>query len=172
MEIKTNDFYDDIKNSLIDKFDTSDYSEKNVYNMPLENKKVLGKFKAELSGQIMEDFIGLRSKLYAYKLFENGKEAKKAKAIKRNVVQKEISFVDFRNCFLTKNPIYKKQNVFKTDKHDIYTVELNKKALSAYDDKRFILGNGINTLAWGHFKINIEKGKFPNHLKELQTHEL
>jgi hypothetical protein len=36
---------------------------------------------------------------------------------------------------------------------------------SAYDDKRFVLENGINTLAWGHYKTNIEKDNFPNCLK-------
>jgi len=39
--------------------------------------------------------------------------------------------------------------------------------LSAYDDKRFILENDLNTLAWGHYKIKIEKDHFINHLKEL-----
>jgi hypothetical protein len=72
---------------------------------------------------------------------------------------------------VNKKSIYKKQNIFKTNKHDIYTVELNKKALSAYDNKRFILSNGINALSWGHCKINIEKDNFLNHVKELQTHE-
>jgi hypothetical protein len=107
----------------------------------------LGKFKDELNGQIIEEFIGLKSKLYAYKMFKNRKEGKKAKGIKKNVVKKEICFEDFKKCLLTKEPIYKKQNVFKTDKHDTYTAELNKKTLSAYDDKRFILENGINTLS-------------------------
>jgi hypothetical protein len=39
--------------------------------------------------------------------------------------------------------------------------------LIACDDKRFILENGINILAWGHYKINIEKDNFLNCLKEL-----
>jgi hypothetical protein len=64
MEIKTNDFYDDVK-SIINEFDTSDYLKTNIYNMPLVNKKVLGKFKDELNGKIMEEFISLRPKLYA-----------------------------------------------------------------------------------------------------------
>jgi hypothetical protein len=113
MEIKTHDFFNDIKNSLIDKFDTSDYPKNNVYGMPIVKKKVLGKFKDELNGQIMEEFIGLRSKLYAYKLFENGKETKKAKSIKKNVVQKQICFKDFRKCLLTKKSIYKKRTSLK-----------------------------------------------------------
>jgi pyruvate/2-oxoglutarate/acetoin dehydrogenase E1 component len=45
MEIKTNDFYEEAKTKFINEFDTSDYSKDNVYNMPLVNKQVLGKFK-------------------------------------------------------------------------------------------------------------------------------
>ena len=31
-----------------------------------------------------------------------------------------------------------------------YTYETNKRSLSCFDDKRYILKNGINTLAYGH----------------------
>jgi hypothetical protein len=80
--------------------------------------------------------------MYAYKLFENGKEAKKAKGIKKNVVEKEICFEDFKKCLLTKEPIYKKEKPFRTQHHDIHThthththtVEQNKMTLSASDD--------------------------------------
>jgi hypothetical protein len=79
MDMKTKDIYDDVKN-IVKEFHTSDYPEDNVYGIPVVNKKVLGKFKDELNGKIMEDFIGLRSKLYAHKMFENGKESKNLKA--------------------------------------------------------------------------------------------
>ena len=154
------DFYSDVKN-MINEFDTSYYPIDNVFGMPLVNKKVLGKFKDELNGQIMEEFIGLRSKMYAYKLFENGKEDKKGKGVKKNAVQREICFEDFRICLSSKEPINKKQNLFRTQQHEIFTVEQNKKALSADDDKRHILDNGINSLAWGHYKINMDLYKPP-----------
>ena len=35
-------------------------------------------------------------------------------------------------------------------KHKIYTQESDKISLSCFDDKRYILDNGINTLAYGH----------------------
>lgn len=91
--------------------------------------------------------------MYAYKLHESGKESKKVKGVKKNAVQKEICFADFQKCLFTKEPIYKKQNLFRTDKHDICTLEQNKLALSADDDKWCILDDGINTLAWGHYRI-------------------
>ena len=66
---------------------------------------------------------------------------------------------------LTKETIYKKQNLFRTEKHNINTVEQNKKALNAYDDRRFILEDSVDTLAWGHYELNIEKNNFLNYLK-------
>jgi hypothetical protein len=168
MEIKTKKIYD-VK-SRITEFDTSYYPKGNVYNMPLVNKKILGKFKDELNGKIMEEFIGLRSKLHAHKIFGNKKQVKKAKGINKNVIQNEICFEGFRKCLLTKEPIYKNLKMCRTKNHDIYTVEQNKKALSAYDDKRFILEDGINTLAWRHYKIEIEK-KFLNHLQEHKSNQ-
>ena len=166
MEIKTDDFYADVK-SMIHEFDTSDYPKDNPYGLPLVNKKVLGKFKDEVNGKVIEEFIGLRSKLYAFKVFGDGNETKKAKGVKKSIVQKEICFDDFKKCLLTKEPIYKKQNLFRTKRHDIYTVEQNKKALIAHDDKRHILSNGLDTLAWVHYQIKVEKDQFLNHLKEL-----
>ena len=133
LEIKTNDFYQDMK-IMLDHFDTSDYSKDNIYGLPLANKKVLGKFKDELNGKIMTEFIGLRSKLYSHRILDSEKEIKKAKGVKKNVVENKICFNDFENCLLTKKSKYVKQNLFRTKKHDIFTVEQNKKALSVYDD--------------------------------------
>ena len=104
MEIKTAD----VKNELIVEFDTSDYPKDNDYGMPLVNKKVLRKFKDVLNGKIMEEFVGLRAKMYVHKVFEDEKETKKIKGIKKSVVQKEITFDDFKKCLLTENPTYKK----------------------------------------------------------------
>ncbi|KAL4153215.1 hypothetical protein QTP88_001048 [Uroleucon formosanum] len=156
----------DIKINL-DHFDTSDYPKDNIYGLPLVNKKVLGKFKDELNGKIMTEFIGLRSKLYSHRILDTEKEIKKAKGVKKNVVENKICFNDFENCLLTKESKYIKQNLFRTKKHDIFNVEQNKKALSVYDDKRFILDNGIDTLAWGHYKTNIDRNDFVNHLNTL-----
>ncbi|KAE9524458.1 hypothetical protein AGLY_015179 [Aphis glycines] len=166
LEIKTDDFYSDIKINL-DHFDTSDYPKDNIYDLPLVNKKVLGKLKDELNGKIMTEFIGLRSKLYSHRILDSEKEIKKSKGVKKNVVENKLCFDDFKNCLLTKKPKYVRQNLFRTKKHDIFTVEQNKKALSVYDDKRFILDNGIDTLTWGHYKTNIDRNGFVNHLNTL-----
>ena len=43
--------------------------------------------------------------------------------------------------------------LFRAKKHTINTVELNKVSLSAYDDKRYLLDDGITSMAYGHYKI-------------------
>ena len=43
---------------------------------------------------------------------------------------------------------------FKSTNHVLNTVEVSKLCLRAFDDKRYILENGINTLAYGHYSIN------------------
>ena len=63
------------------------------------NKKVVGMMKDELAGKIMTKFVGLRAKLYSYKmLFE--KETKRCKGIKKSVVDKTILFEAYKECLL------------------------------------------------------------------------
>jgi len=44
-------------------------------------------------------------------------------------------------------------NVIRSHVHDVYTEEANKVALSAEDDKRVIMEDGIYTLAYGHYRL-------------------
>ena len=152
-EIETEDFYKDISEDVKDRFDTSDYPENHPSGIPTGiNKKVLGMFKDEAAGKIIKEFVGLRSKLYSYKMDEGG-ENKKCKGIKKQVVTTSITHEDYKTCLTTGKEQLRKQNIIRSYEHEVYTEEVNKIALSALDDKRYILGDGIHTLAWGHYKI-------------------
>ena len=105
--------------------------------------------KDEAGGKIIEEFVGLRSKLYSYKMFE-GKEEKKCKGIKKVVVKKQISFEDYKECLFSRTPQMRKMNVIRSHQHEIFSETVNKIALSANDDKRIILDDGISTLAFGN----------------------
>ena len=48
-------------------------------------------------------------------------------------------------------------NIIKTLNHEIKTIEINKKSLSCFDDKRYILDDGVSTLAYGNKKILVMK---------------
>ncbi|PFX22887.1 hypothetical protein AWC38_SpisGene12595 [Stylophora pistillata] len=85
-EIQTDDFYQDIKSDVHNLFDTSNIPKDHPSGIPSGvNKKVIGMFKDEAGGKIIEEFVGLRAKLYCYKMFEDGKEEKKCKGVKKNV---------------------------------------------------------------------------------------
>ena len=152
-EIQTEDFYKDISEDVKDRFDTSDYPENHPSGIPTGiNKKVLGMFKDEAAGKNIIEFVGLRAKLYSFKM-EEGKETKKCKGVKKQVVESSITHEDYKTCLTTGKEQYRKQNILRSYEHEVYTEEVNKIALSAMDDKRYILKDGIHTLAWGHYKI-------------------
>ena len=100
--IQTDDFYHDIKHDIRKKFDTSDYPENHPSGIKTGvNKKVIGKFKDEVGGKQITHFVGLRPKLYTFKVEEKG-ETRKAKRVKKNVIKKSLSFEDYKNVFLLK----------------------------------------------------------------------
>ena len=152
-EIRTEDFYKDIKEDVKDRFDTSNYPSNHPSDIPTGcNKKVLGMFKDEAGGKIIDEFVGLRAKLYSYKIFER-EESKKCKGVKSLVVRNSITHDDYKNCLFTGTEQPRKMNVIKSKKHDIYIEEVNKVALSSNDDKRHLLEGQTDTLALGHYRI-------------------
>ena len=153
-EIETEDFYKDISGDVKNRFDTSDYPDNHKSGISTGiNKKVLGVFKDEVAGECIREFVGLRAKLYSFKMFE-GKESKRCKGIKKKVVQKSITHEDYKTCLLTGKEQLRKMNIIRSYEHEVYTEEVNKVALSAEDDKRYIMADGIHTMAWGHHKLN------------------
>ena len=136
MNIKANDFYKDISDDVECKFDTSNYEVKRP--LPIgKNKKVIGLMKDELGGEIITEFIALRPKSYSY-LIDNDKIDKKAKGTKKCVIKKMIKFDGFKKCLLNYKVILKSQQRFISTKHDVYTEDVNKIALSNDDDKRIV----------------------------------
>ena len=108
--------------------------------------------KDEAGGRIIEEFVGLRAKLYSYKMFE-GKEEKKCKGIKKCVIKKNISHEDYKECLFSEKPQMRNMNVIRSHGHEIFSETVNKIALSANDDKRIIMKDKISTLSYGHYKI-------------------
>ena len=123
MNIKTNDFYEDIANDVSRPLPTG------------KNKKIIGLMKDELGGKIVMEFITLRSKTYSF-LTNDGKEDKKAKGTKKYVIKKMVKFNDYKKCLLNDEVILKSQQRFISKEHDVYTENINKIALSNNDDKK------------------------------------
>ena len=156
-EIETEDFYGDIREDVKARFDTSDYPPNHLSGIPSGfNKKKLGVFKDEMAGEVIEEFVGLRAKLYSYKMFES-QESKKCKGVKKSVIKKAITHEDYKKCLFSGNSQLRKMNVIRSRKHEIFTEEVNKVVLCPNDDKRHKLEDGVHTLALGHIKIGKQK---------------
>ena len=152
MNIKTNDFYKDISNDVKNRFDTSNYE----VNIPLptgKNKKVIGLMNDELGGKIITEFVTLRPKTYSF-LTDDGKEDKKAIGTKKCIIKKMIKFNDYKKCLLDDEVILKSQQRFISKKHDVYTENINKIAISNNDDKRIVSSNKISSYLYGYVLKN------------------
>ena len=147
INVKTKDFYKDISENIIERFDTSNY----IHDRPLPvgvNKKVLGLMKDELGGGIITEFVALRPKAYSYKT-EDNVELKKAKGTKKCIINKMLSFSDYKNCLFDNGKVLRSQQRFKSENHIVYTENINKIALSCNDDKRFVATDGIESYPYG-----------------------
>ena len=124
-----------------DLFDFSGYPKHSVY-YDSSNKKVLGKMKDEFNGTKISEFIGLKSIIYSL-ISTDDKEVNKAKGINRKLRHKEYLDVLFN----------KKVKRILSKLHEIGTYDVFKVSLSCFDDKRYVVNDGINTLAYFHKDI-------------------
>ena len=111
-------------------------------------KKVLGMFKDKLEGEIMKILCAPRSKTYAH-LLNSDTEKKKAKGTKKCVIKRKIKFDDYTNSLFNNKAILRLQQRFKSDRHTIYTEDVNKIAISSNDDKRLQTHSKVTTYPYG-----------------------
>ena len=158
--IKTEDFYTDIADDVQTRFNTSGYipdgycvprtTEWSHRPLPVGlNKKVIGLMKDELGGAIMTEFVALRPKLYSYKRLDD-LEDKKCKGIKKCVIKKTLTFEDYKTCLFNNSTEYRSQLMFRSAKHEVHTIEVNKVTLNRDDDKRISKKDAISAFASGH----------------------
>ena len=179
-EIKTEDVYKDLfdddskleRNDMFksafgkdtkikDLFDTSNFKKTNPYYSEV-NKKVSSLLKCENADNIIARFGGNKSKNYAfayaeeYKKFLTDKDKEKlvrCKGTVKSTIRDNITIDSIvntiKNSTITKHDNY----CIRSKKHQLGIYKINKVSLSCYDDKRFILKDGITSYAHGHYKI-------------------
>ena len=113
---------------------------------------MLGKFKNELAGHVISERINLRSKLYAFKLAQSDESELRCKGVKKVVVKKTLELDHYREVLQTQTSISREQVQLRSYNHRVFTIRSNKTALSSYDDKRYILRDGVDTRAHGHWR--------------------
>ncbi|PKC57011.1 hypothetical protein RhiirA1_473166 [Rhizophagus irregularis] len=115
----------------------------------------------------MSEFFGIHAKLYHYVL-ENGSVGSRHKGISKmrmeNTARNNMSITTigeqydpltllYRECLFDEKQIYAKNVRFRTKDHIISLVEVEKQAASPFDDKRWILSDGKQTLPYEYWRI-------------------
>ena len=119
---------------------------------------ISGKFKDEMGGKSIEEFVGLRSKMYSINT-SDGKVKKTAKGILTVVKEKNITHEMYKECIFTKKQMIHKMTRIINQEHQLYTVEQNKTSLSPFNDKKWIkrVDSDFTSYSFGHYKIEKEE---------------
>ena len=196
--VRRDGIYKGIAEDVERKSDTLNYE----LNRPLpkgKNKNVIGLMKDELGGMIIKKIFGRRAKTCS-NLIDDGSEDKKENGTKKCIIKRKLKFEDYQNCleatqnsqknskikidvdslkndhkeFIKNNKlILKIQQRFRSERHNVFTEEVNKIALSANDDKRIQSIDSIETYAYGASKKLIckkEESKCNNIIKQHKNH--
>ena len=152
--IETDDLYkdmDEFKHLL----DLSDYPTSHPLFDPT-NKKVPLTMTDKLNGSVLEESVILRSKMYSIKFVSGVKQS--AKGVQK-VLKKTLHHDKYLQCLQTGVSSRAPMTRIHSANHQIQVTTTNKTALSCFDDKRFILDNGIDTLPYGHYSLGQEPPK-------------
>lgn len=144
--VKTDDFYNDMKKN-IKYFDTSNFTDNNIYGMPQANAKIPGYFKDEMGGDIISEFVGLRAKLYCIQ--SETATIKKAKGVTKPITKK-LDLKQYKRALYCNETLRDDMFIIKSKNHQLFTQKMSKVILNREDDKRQIIKNCCETLPWGH----------------------
>lgn len=116
-----------------------------------EHASELGFWKDELQGDKMKEFVGLRSKTYAYLLKENVLRSK-CKGVTK-AYKKTIDFQRFKDCIETFSKTVLQQYHIRSTNHVVKTLKVQKTCFSSFDDKRYLMPCGIHSVQIGRAHV-------------------
>ena len=88
-----------------------------------------------------------------YSYLAEMKNNKTAKGVKKVVIKNEIKHSDYLNVLFEKKKMYHQMRSIRSELHQISSYHVNKVSLSPFDDKRYILDDGITSYAYGNKNI-------------------
>src|SRR5437870_3117920 len=174
-QIHTQDLYADILN-MGDHFDRAAYPAGPFLLDGRElrdptNDKVVGKFKDESPDSKILEFIGLRPKMYSFITAKDDaegnpivKEKHRAKGIAA-AAARTLRHQEYQTQLTNSHENILPNIRIGNKLHQIYTMKVDKRALCAFDDKRFVMDDNITSLAYGHFRITTTVEPLPEPIE-------
>lgn len=138
-----NEYNVDLKNEM----DMSVWKDHKNYDK--SNEMIMGKMKCETGTKLIEEFIGLASKVYCFST--TNYTCKKAKGVNRRVAN-DLKLEQYKQANFQHQVINVDVCNFECKNHIIRTVKSSKIALAFYDNKRLVQEDMIETLPVGYVK--------------------
>ena len=167
--VYTEDGYQDLFD-LREVMDLSGYSKTSILApfKDMTNKKVPGKFSDEKPNEIIKEVIALKPKMYS--VLTKVLECKNSdsdhvcdvqcflghRATAKGVpgsAKKALTHDNYKTVLENSGTTTNSAKTIRADKHKLYTHIVTKRGLSSYDDKKYIMDDGINTCSYGHYKL-------------------
>lgn len=135
--------------------DTSNYPQDHLlFSNTLKAR--LGCIKDESGGVAFKEWIFLRPKCYSLLTF-GGDAKKRAKGVRRNVVQRQITHDDYRLAWENEVELYANQRRIASERHQLYTLQYRKRTLSYFEDKRAWVGVNDSLPYGNHLLENTQR---------------
>ena len=150
-EIESEDLFADLKQNeqVHPEFNFSNYKEDNQLYSTHQKLETL-KFKDEVGGKIIHSIVALKSKLYSIAMGDQQKISAKGTT---KQAQKNLQHSVFYRI-LEKETLLRTLNyTINSERHNLFTLQTTKISLSCFDDKRYIMPNGVDTLPFGHYSL-------------------
>ena len=100
--------------------------------------------KDEFGGIIVGEYVALKSKMYSIRKID-GKEHNTTKGVS---IATESDICE--DVLFNRKMIKHKTKRIQSKKHKLGTYEIDKISLSCFDDKRYVLDDGVHTLSYFH----------------------
>lgn len=160
IKIHEEDYTRLMKTKLAKYFDFSNLENDHIlYND--ERVGEIGILKCETEGRVIKQFLAVCGKCYTVIYFDNGPNTCKCKGIPSSV-SKHFSVHDYLQGLLSPNIEITGVKISQKAKYryigvnpflrETFTYEIKKLVLNSLDTKRFLINDGIQTIALGHYK--------------------
>ena len=110
-----------------------------------------------MNGKIIEEFVGLRAKMYPLKTKKEEMRSEEERSQKYN------SHQDYVDCLFEERKFMHTMHTIRSFKHQHYTIKQNRISLSLYNDKRYLMDDGVSSLPYDYFSLLQLFRKFVNY---------
>ena len=79
----------------------------------------------------------------------------KAKGVAKATIEHNLRFEMYEATLFERTEMLAPMDLIRSRSHNLYCEAVRKKTLGSFDDKRYLLDDGLSSLALGHYAIKV-----------------